>query len=291
MGRDEAGKADKQNRAANENGETLRFVAVTDIHYGFDVGKKLGSRGPRLMEQFTKAVNKYMPDCVVDMGDRISCRNRDTDMGYLRQVKAHFNQVAAPTHHIIGNHDAKFMSRADNESITGSPGESYSHDYRGYHMVFWNPAVNINGAEGLRLTPADLQWLRDDLRKAQDKKVILFSHVPLDNEGGDYDEEVREYPGGIPGRFYYAQGSQVRKILEDSGNVILCMAGHRHVKRHKEINGIHYVTQAAMTGAWRDTRRPSGTYAQVEIANDRIAIQWRGMDKSRLNLPVKPVAP
>lgn len=265
----------------------LRIAVVTDIHYGFDVGNKLGSKAPRLMESFTKAVNKYKPDCVVDMGDRISCRNRDMDMGYLRQLKDQFNTVAAPVHHIIGNHDAKFMTRADNESITGSPGTSYTHDYNGYRLVFWNPNVTIASREGLRLTEDDMNWLRDTLKKS-DKPVVLFSHVPLDNDPKDYEEEVKEFTG-IAGRFYYAQGHDVRKILEESDKVILCMAGHRHTKRHREINGIHYVTQQSMSSAWHGTRRATGAHSFLEIENDTITIQMRGTDKKGFTLTAKPI--
>lgn len=265
----------------------LRIAVVTDIHYGFDVGNKLGSRAPRLLEQFAKAVNKYNPDCVVDMGDRFSCRNRDMDLAHLKGLKEHFNKIAAPVHHVIGNHDVKFITREDNEAITGSPATSYSREYKNYHLSFWNPNVSIKNPEGLRLTDEDLQWLRDDLKKARGKPVILFSHVPLDNDPQDYHDETREY-SGIAGRFYYNQGHEVRKILEDAGNVVLCMAGHRHTKRHREINNIHYITQQSMTSAWNNTRRPTGAHAFVEIEDDNIVIQLKGTDKSRFDLKMKP---
>lgn len=266
----------------------LRLAVVTDIHYGFDIGNKLGSKAPRLLDQFAKAVNRYNPDCVVDMGDRISCRNRDVDLSHMKSVKEHFNAVTAPTHHMIGNHDAKFISRADNEAITGSSGQSYSRAYNGYHLVFWNPNVNIKDPQGLMLAPEDVQWLRDDLARARGP-VILFSHVPLDNDQKDYDEEKAEY-SGIAGRFYYHQGHEIRSILEESGKVVMCMAGHRHTKRHREINGIHYITQQSMTSGWNGTRKPMGTYAFVEMEGDKINIALQGRDRSKFALTARPVA-
>jgi hypothetical protein len=267
----------------------VKFSVITDIHYGFDVGNKLGSKAPRLMEGFIKAVNKYNPDCVVDMGDRISCRNRDTDMGYARQLKEQFNRVAAPVNHLVGNHDAKFMSREDNQDITGSPGTSYSKDYNGYHLVFWNPGVTIQRPDGLTIGDDELQWLKDDLA-ATDKPAIIFTHVPLDNDAPDLEEEMKTF-SGVAGRFYYKQGHEVRKVMEEAGNVIMCMAGHRHTKRHREINGIHYITQQSFTSAWNGTRRPMGTFAFVEIEGDKISIALQGRDKSRFDLTAKPVAP
>lgn len=265
----------------------VRFSVITDIHYGFDVGNKLGSKAPRLMESFAKAVNKFNPDCVVDMGDRVSCRNRETDMDWARKLKGQFNAIAAPVHHIIGNHDAKFMTREDNAEITGSPGTSYSHDYKGHRLVFWNPSVSIRRPDGLTIEPEDMQWLRDELANT-DKPVILFSHVPLDNDPPDLEEEMKSF-SGVAGRFYYRQGSDVRKVLEDAGNVILCMAGHRHTKRHKEINGIHYITQPSFTGAWNGTRRPMGTHAQVEIENGNISVRLHGRDRTHFQLTARPM--
>lgn len=264
----------------------LRLAVVTDIHYGPDIGNKMGTAAPRLLDRFTAAVNKYNPDCVVDMGDRFSCRNPDTDIANLRKVKEHFNAVAAPVHHVIGNHDVRFITRADNEDITGSPATSYSRDYNGYHLTFWNPNVRIGTNDGLVLSAEDIEWLRNDLAST-DKPVILFSHVPLDNDPQDYDDEVREYTNGIAGRFYYKQGQVVRQMLEECGKVILCMAGHRHTKRHRDINGIHYITQQSLTSAY-SKRSAYGAFSFVEIDDAKIDIRMQGRDRKGFVLTPNP---
>lgn len=260
----------------------LRAVVITDIHYGFDIKDKLGSKAPRLMEVFVKAVNKYAPDCVIDMGDRISARSKDDDRHYMKSLKAHYNKLAAPVYTVIGNHDIRYLERDENERIMGTPAHSYGKDIGDCHLVIWNPKYRA-GATGIELEQTDIEWLESHLAKIA-KPVILFSHVPLDNEGDEGLEPVSRY-------FFWTQGAQVRKIMEDSGNVILCMAGHRHRDCHKEINGIHYVTQQSFTNQWREHYRiPSRTFSFLELDDDKITIRLEGKFKKTYELgPRRPL--
>ena len=248
---------------------SLRAAVITDIHYGFDHKDKLGSKAPKLMKQFVKAMQEYKPDFVVDIGDRISAKSKEDDRHYLKELKKHFNNISAPHYPVIGNHDIRFLEREENEKILGAPSNNYTQDVNGYHLVFWNPQFQF-GETGIDIFDEDIEWLEKDLKKHKDQKTILFSHVPLDNLGDEGIEDITKY-------FFWSQGDRVRKVLEDAGNVILCMHGHRHRNRHREINGIHYVTQQAFTSQWRKHYRiPSRTYSLLEIDDDKINIYLKG---------------
>lgn len=260
----------------------LRAAVITDIHYGFDIKDKLGSKAPRLMEVFIKAVNKYTPDCVIDMGDRVSARCEEDDRNHMTSLKTQFNKLAAPVYSVIGNHDLKNLGRAGNEQIMGNPSESYSKDIGDCHLVFWNPKYWIN-EDGINVREADITWLKDHLANTG-KPVILFSHVPLDNEGDEGFEPITKY-------FFWTQGAQIRKVLEDAGNVILCMGGHRHRNRHKEINGIHYITQQSFTSQWREHYRiASRTFSYLEVEDDKITVRLEGKFKKTYELTPRPLA-
>lgn len=260
----------------------VRAAVITDIHYGHDHGWRLGTKAPRLMTKFVKEVNELQPDCVVDMGDRISRRNAEEDRTWMAELKTYFNQLAAPVHHLIGNHDLRYLTRQENEEITGSPGTSYSHDIGGYHFVFWNPNVN-NGDTGLKLDPEDIDWLKADLA-ANGKPAVLFCHVPFDNDELDNDRALTEsekVTGIITNRYYYKEAPCIREILE-TGNVILAMGGHRHMNRHREINGIHYFTQQSLTNKYRKKHRmPTGTWTTLDIEDGNITIELHGHAKMR----------
>ncbi len=259
----------------------LRAAVITDIHYGFDIKDKLGSKAPRLMEAFVKIVNKYAPDFIADMGDRISAKDKKEDLKYLKALKEHFNEAAAPVYSVIGNHDFKNISREDNEEIMRNPSSSYTKDIGGYHLIFWNPKIKITD-DGIEVAEESITWLQKDLAKTK-KPAILFSHVPLDNLNGEERAEVKKY-------FYWTQGSRIRKIMEDAGNVILCMGGHRHRNRHREINGIHYITQQSFTSQWREKYRiPSGTFSFLEAEDGKLTVELQGKFSKTYNL--KPKTP
>ncbi|MCB9991119.1 MAG: metallophosphoesterase [Rhodospirillales bacterium] len=262
----------------------LRIAVATDIHNGPDTKDKLGSKAPRLMKAFAKAANNFGVDCVIDIGDRISFKDQNTDTRYMKGLKALYNKIAAPLFSVLGNHDVKFLTREENAQIMGCPAESYSRDINGHHLIFWNPHHHCS-EEGLSLEQRDMDWLRDDLAKNKDKPTLLFSHVPLDNIHGEEKHRVERY-------FFWNEGANVRKILEDAGNVILCMHGHRHKNQHRDINGIHYITQQSLVNQWRKHYRvPSGTFSLIEINDDTIKVQRHGKPKKTYDLDIKPLRP
>lgn len=263
----------------------LRFAVVTDIHYGFDRGNKKGSRAPALIDRFVKAANSNRVDFAVDMGDRVTYANPEQDRHYLIKLKDQFNKLAMPKYSVHGNHDLSNLTRQNNEDILGVPGGSYSKDINGYHVIFWNPNVRITGEQGLFITPDEMSWLRDTLTET-DRKCVLFCHIPLDNYPTD-NVRAAEYDKR-PFLSYYPQGPEIREILEESGKVLLCMSGHRHRNRHREINGIHYITHQSLVQRYHDTERPHAAYSLVKINKGRIRIEGRGLGQPSYDLKAAP---
>lgn len=262
-----AGKTPKQK---NSSPPLIKIALITDIHYGFDTGARLGSKAPRLMNAFNKAAQAYQPDFIVDMGDRVSGRNARLDHHYMTVLQKHFQGLSAPVHHLIGNHDEKHLSRADNEHITGSPSHSWSMDHGDFHFIFWNPEIQRHGT-GLSATQGDLHWLENDLASTE-KKTVLFSHIPFDHE--PKEENPHEH---IALRFHHADSHAIRKILEDSEKVKLCLSGHVHRNHKSEINGIHYISQQSLTQTYKKLYRvPAAAWAWLEIHDDRIVHRLRG---------------
>lgn len=249
----------------------LRIGVITDIHYGLDTGGKLGTKGPQLMRAFEAAVAGKQPDFIVDMGDRVSSRNAESDRYHMETLMQHFNRMAKPVYHIAGNHDIHFLSREDNLHITGKSAESHSINEGNYHFVFWNPHVTKDGM-GLRVTQNDLDWLQNDLQQ-NPLPTIVFSHAPL------YQETNPEpHPQGkVSIRFHHAESEKIREILENSGQVRLCMNGHLHRNHHEEINGIHYIAQQSLVQVYKKKNRvPARAWSWLEIDDDEITVRLRG---------------
>lgn len=271
-------------------GNRLKAAIITDIHHGPRVGNKYGPKALRLVELFVEAVNRKKPDMVVEMGDRISEEDEKTDRKRMMELRRLFNRVAAPVHSIIGNHDIKNLTHQENADIMGSPAESYSVDVNGFHLIFWNPNVDCGEHDDKSPLCGDaLTWLKHDLA-THDAPTIIFSHIPFDGmfEPGDEDTDTRK----IEKRFAYPESLEIRKILEDSDNVILSMAGHLHKNSAKIINGIHYVTLQSLVQAQegKGKRSPYGTYAFLNVAaNDNndggtIHIELKGKYRKKYDL-------
>jgi len=260
---------------------SIRVIIATDIHYGFDQGAKLGSKAPALMAQFTKAVARFspQPDFVVDLGDRVNNKSRDDDRAYMQEVKAAYDRVSAPLYSVIGNHDVKHMSPADNEQIMGAPATSYSMDVGNFHFMFWNPDITYSKT-GMSVTQADVDWLKDDLA-ATTKTAILFSHMPLYNSEVD---EPQEEPHDISLRFSFKNAGELRSVLAQSEKVRAVIAGHRHKNHVKELDGICYITQQSMTDQYKDAYNvPAGTWSMMDLEEDKIKIRLYGKAKLRMN--------
>lgn len=87
-------------------------------------------------------------------------------------------------------------------------------------------------AETRAYMPADqLNWLKNDLG-ATNKPTIIFSHQGLELKDGVHNQK------------------EVRHLLETSGKVIACFAGHHHTDLHSEINNIHYLQINSMSYQW-----------------------------------------
>jgi metallophosphoesterase superfamily enzyme len=106
----------------------LKIALIADIHHGVDQGTKLGSAALALMQPFVDWVNAIRPDLVVELGDRINDLDKDADLKWTRDVAHAFTAVQHPCVHILGNHDALQLSRAESEDVMQTTFASHSRD-------------------------------------------------------------------------------------------------------------------------------------------------------------------
>lgn len=261
----------------------LKIALIADIHHGMDIGTKLGSAALALMQPFVDWVNAIRPDLVVELGDRINDLDKDADLKWTRDVAHAFTAVQRPCVHILGNHDAAELSRAESENVMQTTFASHSRDVEGYHLVFWNSAVCFADG-GFRLGSDDLAWLEADLT-ATALPTLIFSHLPLDNGsmiGNFYFEKA------VPKGAHYAEGAAARDIIERSGNVIACLAGHTHWNARNTIDGVHYITIHSLTESFTTHPYPTGAFGILAI-EDSLTVEVFGRDPALHRLPIKPL--
>lgn len=236
---------------------------VTDIHVGEDRNDRIGTKAIELMREFVDKTNTDKPDAVVDMGDRVMQTDAHEDLKNLTDLSAQFNRLAVPHYHVHGNHDVLHLTRSVNQELLDMGAErSNTVDIGSYRLILWNPGLEIT-QDGLTAKRDDIAWLEDALMTT-DRPCLVFTHVPLDDEA--LKNPKNRHERRLPYFANYPQNPFIRKIMEDSGKVVACFSGHRHLNNHNEINGIHYITlDSLVKRTASNPNKPSGAYADLKI--------------------------
>jgi len=252
----------------------LSFGLVADLHYADkepwrtriyrDSAQKLRT----CIETFRKLNLQF----IVELGDIIDKADWKTERKYLETINYIFKGFKGKRYYVLGNHDLSTFSKSDFIGFSGAKKKYYSVDYGEYHIVILDANYNNDGSdydagnfdwtETYIHSPQQL-WLKSDLEQARTKKIIVFVHQNLHDEND---------PHGVK------NAPEIRRILEDNGNVIAVFQGHDHRGGYSEINGIHYVTlRAAVEG-----RAPeNNAFAVVRVyRSGRMHVEGYGQQKS-----------
>jgi predicted phosphodiesterase len=247
--------------------ETVRFGIVTDCHYADAdaIGTRYYRHSLDKLGECVEAMNEQQVDFLVELGDfkdQDSPPIEQKTLSYLRAVESVFCKFKGPTYHVLGNHDADSLSKAqfltniDNAGV--NPARSYySFDFNGVHFIVLDANYKSDGADydhgnfdwtDANIPPAELQWLRQDLA-ATHGAVIVLVHQLLDGTGSHYVNNADE----------------VRQVLEQSGRILAVFQGHLHDGGYSRIDGIHYYTlKAVVEGPGLE----NNSYAIIEVQMD-----------------------
>ncbi len=213
--------------------------------------------------------NLIEPDLVMTVGDLVNGYNtHEPWMAQMREFKGIMGELLCPWFPVAGNHDVYW--RGD-----GRPENEHEGDYEMHFGPLWyafehknswfvvlysdeaNPETgerNFNKPESQRMSPEQLGWLRDTLRKTKDADhVFVFLHHPR-WLGGNYGDDWKN----------------VHEALVEAGNVTAVFAGHIHHMRYDgKVNGIEYVTLATVGGGQSELVPSAGYLHQYHIITVR----------------------
>ena len=268
--------------------ETVRFGLIADLH-AHDIDSPLESKWmsntePR-MNAFTTAMNAWGPDFVIELGDFINgWVVLGTDPGdparipdILRWADTLYAAFDGPRYHVIGNHDVYNLDKATYLEILGIASTYYSFDIDGLHFVVLDVQYAEDGSDlahtytGVAgyLPPHEITWLRNDLAASADP-TIVFVHQPLDDFIEAWDRPT------------VLNQQEIRELLAADGDVVAVFQGHEHANAHRELDGIHFVTFAAIVDHGTE---PS--WAQITIDVDAASITIEGVgEQTSYHLPL-----
>jgi len=260
---------------------TLKLAIVSDIHHGPTRYTKVGAAALPLLRDVCDRVTASGADMLVDLGDRISNADHDSDRELMSEVAAVFEPMDLPRVHLLGNHDMHYLSKVENESVFGRPLGSHSVDLKGWHLVFWQ--LDLSGRFPDNPLPADidLEWLRADLASTT-LPAVVFTHVPLDGASmtGNY------YFQNNPASATLRHASRALHVISSAGNVVLCVAGHVHWNNVSSIDGIRFLTIQSLAESFTTEGEASGAWAEIELS-DRLTWRVHGADPVEYEAPIR----
>lgn len=248
---------------------TLRLAVVTDIHHGPPSTAKRGDAALGLLSDFVRFAGEARADLVLDLGDRISDVDADTDRRLAAEVADAFRAVAAPLRHVCGNHDLDHLTVADNEALLGQPLGHETVDAGGWRVVLWRADARIRRGpqhRGFVLVEEDLVWLARTVQAA-DRPLLVVSHVPASGHGqaGNY------YFENNPASSTYPGAERVRRALSLARVPAVCLAGHVHWNTITTVDGITHLTQQSLTESFTTRGEPAGAMGLVELSD---TVRW-----------------
>jgi alkaline phosphatase len=226
---------------ADDKPSRVRIGLVTDMHYADK--KPAGSRHYRetlaKLEEAAEQFQQAQPDHVVELGDFIDAADSiEVEKGYLKRIHRDFAALPGQQHFVLGNHCVHTLTKEEFLEGVGQEKSYYSFDAGGFHFVVLDACFRSDGKPYGRKNfqwtdpniPEDqVEWLKADLKTAN-SKTIVFVHQRLD----------------VNNNYGVKNAAQVRKVLENSSNVLAVFQGHSHKNDLKDINGIHYCVHRAM---------------------------------------------
>ncbi len=227
--------------AEGDGSPPLRIGLVTDLHYADKppVGSRHYRESLAKLEEAARQFQKDQPEFIVELGDFVDAADSvDTELRYLKRVNRDFSAICKQRHYVLGNHCVFTLTKDEFLGGVEQPRSYHSFDAGDFHFVVLDSCFRGDGEpygrKNFKWTDANIpqsevEWLQADLRATQ-KKTIVFAHQRLD----------------VSNHYGVKNSPAVRKVLEDSGNVLAVLQGHSHQNAYKEISGIHYCTLVAM---------------------------------------------
>lgn len=256
---------------SSTTGKPVRFGVITDLHYSRreSYGHRFFSQTLEKLERAMEVFTQSNLDFLIELGDfkdQDSQPQRESTLGYLKEIEKAFQVFPGPTYHVLGNHDTDSISKEDFLAYTSNFGKAdkktyYSFLVKGVKFIVLDANYNEDGTPyncgnytwtETYIPQEEIEWLRDEL-KGNKYPTLVFIHQMLDSFS-DIDNAL-----------CVNNAEEIVSVLEESGNVFSVFQGHHHAGHYSFRNNIHYWTMKGMING----SLPNNSFAVVEIDPDK----------------------
>lgn len=259
----------------------LRVAHLTDIHLKNDLGapKKFTKCLHHVQQQEPK-VNLVLNggDMVFDMNkERIDTINDQWKL-FMDTVK---NESAIQTQYCLGNHDIWWNEDSKADTFYG---KKYSMDklqlakpYYSFLKAGWKFIVldsthlDIDNTWYIgKLGEEQFNWLADELKATpKETPVLVMSHIPILTALLMIEDDIVNKWTMLGGDMH-TDTAKIINLFYQHPNVKLCLSGHLHMRDKVVYNGVTYLCNGAVSGAWwnGNRRETAPGYGLIDLFAD-----------------------
>ena len=161
-------------------------------------------------------INAVHPAFVIDNGDLVFGGEANRYRLFYETV----SKLQVPLYTTLGNHDIRKNGRDIYTLLFGPP--CFSFDYQNSHFIFLDSSRGW--VEKRSIPEEQYQWLEDDLKRNQGKRLFVFTHIPPTDPRANLQPNT--YPD-IP-------GEEKTSVIEDEFNKLSGMNNLDHAFPDKE---------------------------------------------------------
>lgn len=265
----------------------LRVAHLTDIHVQpeLEAGEGMAACLEHVLRQ------KSRPDLILTGGDLIMDGFAQDEARVRAQWRVWDSVLrdynAVPIRHCLGNHDIWGWDRAASRTTGQEPlwGKRWAVEHLGlreryyaFDQAGWNFVVldstHPHGAAGYtaRLDEPQFEWLAGHLAKVpQTTPVLVLSHIPILCGCAFMDGETEKTGNWVvPGAWMHIDARRIKDLFFKHPNVKVALSGHIHLQDRLEYNGVTYLCNGAVSGAWWKGayQETQPGYALVDLYSD-----------------------
>jgi len=245
---------------------TIRLAHLTDVHVQPELAAEKGFaaclRHVQALPDPPEMI-LFGGDCVMDVFAQTADRARTVADSWRRVLAA---ECSLPTAAAIGNHDVwgwnkpksgtsgnePTWGKAWAEDLLALDRRYYSREVGGWHIVVLDSTFSRGDDYVARLDEEQFEWLAADLATTPiSTPVAVLSHIPILSAASFLDgQNERSGDWQVPGAWMHIDLRRIKDLFLRHPQVKLCLSGHLHLIDEVRYNGVSYVCNGAVSGAW-----------------------------------------
>jgi 3',5'-cyclic AMP phosphodiesterase CpdA len=264
--------------------DSFSITFLTDIHVQPEENAVAG------FLQALDSVNKLNPDFILTGGDLImdaldqTYGRADSLYNLYKEVLKKSNK---PVYNTLGNHEIYGIYKKTNPD-TSNPeygelmfekrlGKSYyAFEHKGWKFFVINSVEDTKKGKYIgQVDSAQISWIKSELKNTNPlTPIVISTHIPF------ITAYIQKYVGSTLANDSSLVVYNSKEVIDlfKGYNLKLVLQGHLHIVEDIYIDGIHFITGGAVSGAWWKGPNRGFEEGFLYITFGKNDFQWRYVD-------------